>query len=162
MATSMVAGCQQLGFFMADRITPEQRSSAMSKVKGQNTKIEVYVRSVLHAKGFRFRKNVKSLPGKPDIVLPKYRTVIFINGCFWHQHEKCKRSTLPKTRTEFWSNKLAGNVTRDKSNIEKLRLMGWKVLTVWECSLRSVSEEKQSFVIEELIDFIKNKYQIKS
>jgi DNA mismatch endonuclease (patch repair protein) len=139
---------------MVDKITPEQRSSVMSKVKGKDTKIERYVRSALHRQGFRFRKNVSDLPGKPDIVLPKYKCVIFINGCFWHQHEGCKRATIPQTRTEYWLNKLAGNVERDKLNKIKLEMQGWKVLTLWECSFRSVSDEKRKPVIEDLINSI--------
>jgi DNA mismatch endonuclease (patch repair protein) len=129
----------------------------MSSVRSKDTKPEVLVRSLLHQAGFRFRKNAKSLPGTPDIVLPKYKCVIFINGCFWHQHKGCKRATVPKTRIEFWVNKLAGNVERDKLNVAKLESQGWKVLIVWECGLRSVSKEKRNLLIKDLSNSILNK-----
>ena len=99
---------------MTDRITPEHRSWNMSRIKGKDTKIEVKVRSWLFSKGFRFRKNDRRYPGTPDIVLPKYKTVIFINGCFWHRHEGCRYATTPKTRTEFWMNKFEKNVENDR------------------------------------------------
>jgi len=135
---------------MVDKISPEERSRVMSKVKGKDTEIERFVRSALHRRGFRFRKNVSDLPGKPDIVLPKYKCVVFINGCFWHQHEGCKRATVPKTRTEFWINKLNRNKERDKLNKDKLESAGWKFLTLWECSFRSIPEEKRNVVIDDL------------
>lgn len=142
---------------MADRITDAQRSKVMSKVRSKDTAIELYVRSALHRCGFRFRKNVSDLPGKPDIVLPKYKCVVFINGCFWHQHEGCKRATVPQTRAEFWTKKLEGNKKRDTLNKAELEVRGWKVLTVWECSFRSVSEEKRNLVIKDLSNSITNK-----
>jgi DNA mismatch endonuclease (patch repair protein) len=117
-------------------MTPAQRSRAMSKVRGKDTGIELFVRSALHQRGFRFRKNVASLPGRPDIVLPKYRTVIFVNGCFWHGHENCKASKLPETRHEFWEQKISGNVARDARHFKTLREDGWKVLIIWECALK--------------------------
>jgi len=135
---------------MVDKISPEERSRVMSKVKGKDTKIERFVRSALHRRGFRFRKNVPDLPGKPDIVLPKYRTVIFVNGCFWHQHEGCKRSALPATRTEYWKTKLTRNVERDRLNTELLESRGWRVLTLWECRFLSVPKEERDIVIDEL------------
>ena len=108
----------------------------MSKVSGKETKPEILVRKLLFSKGFRYRKNVKSLPGNPDIVLPKYKTVIFVHGCFWHQHEGCRKSSRPTTNVEFWNNKLNKNVARDASNLNHLKKAGWKVLTVWECELK--------------------------
>ena len=121
---------------MADKITPEHRSWNMSRIKGKDTKIEVKVRSWLFAKGFRFRKNDRRYPGTPDVVLPKYRTVIFINGCFWHRHEGCRYATTPKTRTEFWQKKFDRNVANDIRHKEELEAMGWNVITVWECELK--------------------------
>ena len=120
---------------MADKFSTERRSSIMSKISGKDTKPEILVRKYLFSKGFRFRKNVKDLPGKPDIVLPKYKTIIFVNGCFWHGHENCKKAILPATNTKFWREKISGNIIRDKENIQKLREMGYKVITVWQCEL---------------------------
>jgi DNA mismatch endonuclease vsr len=120
---------------MSDIYSKSKRSSIMSKISGKDTKPEILVRKYLFSKGFRFRKNVKNLPGKPDIVLPKYKAVIFVNGCFWHGHENCKKSTLPATNTEFWREKISGNIIRDKGNIQKLIGMGYKVITVWQCKL---------------------------
>ncbi len=120
---------------MSDIYSKSKRSSIMSKISGKDTKLEILVRKYLFSKGFRFRKNVKDLPGKPDIVLPKYKTIIFINGCFWHGHENCKKAILPATNTRFWREKISGNIIRDKGNIQKLREMGYKVITVWQCEL---------------------------
>lgn len=120
---------------MTDRITPEHRSWNMSRIKGKDTKIEVKVRSWLFSKGFRFRKNDRRYPGTPDIVLPKYKTVIFINGCFWHRHEGCRYATTPKTRTEFWQEKFDRNVVNDRKHKEELEAMGWNVIVIWECEL---------------------------
>ena len=108
----------------------------MSRIKGKDTKIEVKVRSWLFAKGFRFRKNDRRYPGTPDVVFPKYRTVIFINGCFWHRHEGCRYATTPKTRTEFWQKKFDRNVANDIRHKEELEAMGWNVTTLWECELK--------------------------
>lgn len=129
--------------FMADNLTTQQRRYAMSQVRGQNTKPEKTVRSLLHRLGFRFRKNVKNLPGKPDIVLPKYRTAIFVNGCFWHGHENCKRATMPNTRREFWEKKISSNISRDKRSIELLQQNGWRVMTIWQCQLRNQKESEE-------------------
>ena len=126
---------------MTDRITPEHRSWNMSRIKGKDTKIEVKVRSWLFSKGFRFRKNDRRYPGTPDIVLPKYKTVIFINGCFWHRHEGCRYATIPKTRTEFWQEKFDRNVANDRKHKEELETMGWRVITLWECELKKNSFE---------------------
>ncbi len=124
---------------MADHISSEHRSWNMSRIKGKDTKIEVQVRSWLFSRGFRFRKNDKRYPGKPDIVLPKYKTVIFINGCFWHRHEGCKYATTPKTKTEYWEEKFARNIRNDEIHKKQLEQMGWSVITVWECQLKKTA-----------------------
>ena len=121
---------------MSDKLTPEKRSWNMSRIKGKDTKIEVEVRKYLFSKGYRFRKNDKRYPGKPDIVLPKYHVAIFVHGCFWHQHEGCKDATTPKTRTEFWLEKFDKNVKNDRIKQEKLRKLGWKVIVIWECEIK--------------------------
>lgn len=118
------------------------RSYNMSMIRCANTKPEREVRSALHRRGFRFRINVKDLPGKPDIVLPKYRKVIFVHGCFWHQHRHCEKSHLPKSRISFWSQKLSANVARDVRNRTALRALGWKPITIWECEL---TDSKKAF-----------------
>jgi len=115
------------------------RSYNMSRIKGKDTKPEMLVRKYLFAHGFRYRLHVKELPGKPDIVLPKYKTVIFVHGCFWHGHKGCKYFTIPKTRTEWWLNKIKGNTCRDKKAEIELNVLGWKVIVVWECELKSKS-----------------------
>lgn len=117
------------------RVSP-QRSSNMRAVRSGDTKPELMVRKLLHAMGFRFRLRRVDLPGKPDIVLPRYQTVVFVHGCFWHRHT-CKRASMPKTRTEFWEAKLAGNVVRDRRVADELRALGWQVVVVWECETRS-------------------------
>jgi DNA mismatch endonuclease, patch repair protein len=122
---------------MADIITRERRSWNMSRIKGRNTGPEVRLRSLLHRAGFRFRLHAKELPGKPDIVLPKYRAAIFVHGCFWHRHEGCRNATTPSTRTEFWQSKFDSNVSRDERNRTSLQAAGWTVFTVWECELKS-------------------------
>ena len=121
-------------------MTPEQRSRCMSAVKGKDTKPEMMVRKYLFSKGLRFRLHVRSLPGNPDIVLPKYKTVVFINGCFWHGHEGCKYSHLPKSNVEFWENKITANKSRDTANEIKLKQMGWSVIRVWECEIKRVQD----------------------
>jgi DNA mismatch endonuclease, patch repair protein len=115
------------------------RSYNMSRIKGKNTKPEMLVRKFLFAHGFRYRLNVKTLPGKPDIVLPKYKTAIFINGCFWHGHKGCKYFVVPKTRTEWWLNKIKGTQKRDREAEIQLNVQGWKVITLWECQLKNKS-----------------------
>lgn len=121
---------------MSDRLTPERRSWNMSRIKGKDTKIEVEVRKYLFSKGYRFRKNDRRYSGTPDIVLPKYHVVIFIHGCFWHRHEGCKDATTPKTRTEFWLQKLDKNVKNDQIKQEQLKELGWRVIVIWECELK--------------------------
>jgi len=121
---------------MADVHTPKQRSYNMSKIKGKNTKPEMLVRRFLHANGFRYKLHDKTLPGKPDIVLPKYNTIIFVQGCFWHGHENCEYFVIPKTRTEWWRSKINNNQKNDKIAMDMLILNGWKVLEIWECDLK--------------------------
>ena len=108
----------------------------MSCIKGKNTQPEEIVRKYLFSQGFRYRKNDKRLPGTPDIVLPKYRTVIFVNGCFWHGHQGCRYFVVPKTNTDFWMNKIDTNRIRDQKKISELEAMGWKVIVIWECELK--------------------------
>lgn len=124
---------------MADVMTPEQRSQCMAAIRGKDTKPEMIVRKFLFSKGLRYRIQVKNLSGCPDIVFPKYRTVIFVNGCFWHGHEGCKYFRLPKSNVEFWSEKIKTNIARDLKNEARLREQGWRVIRVWECSLKTVA-----------------------
>ena len=126
---------------MADVHTPEQRSYNMSQIRGKNTKPEEIVRKYLFSQGFRYRKNDPRLPGKPDIVLPKYKTVVFVNGCFWHGHEGCRYFVWPKNNAEFWKAKISGNIQRDVQSIRLLRDQGWNVIVVWECELKKANRE---------------------
>jgi DNA mismatch endonuclease (patch repair protein) len=121
---------------MADNLTAQQRSRNMSRVKGRDTKPELLVRSVVHRLGYRFRLHGKELPGRPDLVLPRHRKVIFVHGCFWHGHAGCRRAARPSTNREFWDRKIEGNVARDAANMRALRRAGWKVLVVWQCALK--------------------------
>nr|WP_313217010.1 very short patch repair endonuclease [Stenotrophomonas geniculata] len=134
---------------MVDSLTPEQRSAQMSRIRGANTKLEVLVRKGLHARGLRYRLGGAGLPGRPDIVLPKYRTVVFVHGCFWHGHD-CPLYRLPKTRTEFWEEKIGKNRARDQKVIAALEECGWHVLVVWECSLRGLKTSQQASAIDTL------------
>lgn len=131
----------------------ETRSYNMSCIKGKNTRPEEIVRKYLFYRGFRYRKNDKRLPGTPDIVLPKYKTVIFVNGCFWHGHEGCRYFVVPKTNTEFWTNKIETNRKRDIRKINDLQTLGWKVIVVWECQLK---KEKADITLNNLKTIIKN------
>jgi DNA mismatch endonuclease, patch repair protein len=121
---------------MTDVFSKEKRSLIMSRIKGRNTKPEVLVRSYIHKMGFRFRLDGRGLPGKPDIVLPRHKKVVFVHGCFWHGHKGCKRSKRPSTNEEFWNRKLDLNMERDKRFQGELRLLGWRYLVIWECGLK--------------------------
>ena len=137
---------------MADVHSPETRSYNMSRIKGKNTKPEETVRKYLFAQGFRYRKNDKKLPGKPDIVLPKYHTCIFVNGCFWHRHPGCKYATVPQTRKEFWEKKFQENVLRDQRVYKGLKKLGWNIVVVWECELKKENIDKTlKSIIDQLI-----------
>lgn len=136
---------------MTDIVSPEKRSEMMSGIRGKNTKPEIIVRRLLHRLGYRFRLHRQDLPGKPDIVMPKWRTVIFVNGCYWHGHEDCHLFRPPKSRTEFWTSKIASNQTRDELSQTRLQDAGWKVLVIWECALSkklSLSDEQLALAIE--------------
>lgn len=121
---------------MADVHNKKTRSYNMSRIRSANTKPELLVRRFLHANGFRYSLHKKTLPGKPDIVLPKYKTVIFVNGCFWHGHEDCPYYIIPKTRTTWWIDKIDRNRANDEKAVKALKKLGWKVITVWECNLK--------------------------
>ena len=135
---------------MADVHSPEIRSYNMRQIKGSNTKPEIQVRKFLFSKGLRFRLHDKKLSGKPDIVLPKHGTVVFVHGCFWHGHKNCQKFVVPKTRTDFWLNKINTNILNDKKNKIILRRKGWKVFTLWECRL---NDQK---TLEQLLKQINN------
>ena len=126
----------------------------MSKIRSKKTKPEELVRKYLFSKGFRYRINDKRYPGTPDIVLPKYHTIIFVNGCFWHGHENCKAAKLPKTNTELWKNKILNNIARDKINIEKLKNEKWKVIIIWQCEINTKNNREKR--LELLINEINN------
>jgi len=129
---------------MVDRISPEHRSWNMSRIRDKNTKPEIKVRSLLHKLGYRFRLHRKDLPGKPDIVLPKHNTVIFVHGCFWHRHHRCKYAYKPKSRIDFWETKFKENVNRDRRNRKRLIQLGWKVITIWECKVFDIPKLKKT------------------
>lgn len=134
----------------------ETRSYNMSRIKGKNTKPEELVRKFLFSQGFRYRKNDARLPGTPDIVLPKYKTVIFVNGCFWHGHINCKYFVVPKTNTEFWLNKIETNRQRDARKISELQSLGWRVIVLWECQLKkNVVDETLQSLVNELTEYSK-------
>ena len=138
---------------MADILTQERRSWNMSRIKGKGTKPELLLRSLLHKKGFRFRIHDERLPGKPDIVLPRYRTVILVHGCFWHRHSGCHYAYTPKSRQEFWIKKFRDTVQRDKAQATLLEENGWNLIVVWECELKkdsnSVVERISSTILEQ-------------
>ena len=140
---------------MADIFSKKKRSQIMATISGVETKPEIEVRKFLFSKGFRFRKNVKTLPGKPDIVLPKYKTIILIHGCFWHGHKNCIKSTLPTSNTEFWKQKIEANIVRDKKVKQTLKEAGWKVITIWECKLKNKKtfENKMISLLKQLSCF---------
>ena len=139
---------------MVDTLTKEKRSWNMSRITGKHTKPEILLRSLLHREGFRFRLHHKRLPGKPDIVLPRYRTVIFVNGCFWHRHRNCKYAYTPKSRLEFWLNKFEETVRRDRKKQEMLRTLGWQVLVVWECELEKENTQVISDISARLLESV--------
>ena len=130
---------------MADIHDKKTRSYNMSQIKGKNTKPEILIRKFLFSKGFRYRLFVKKLPGKPDLVLPKYKTVIFVHGCFWHGHGNCKYFVIPKTRTEWWLKKIERNKQIDCDNLQVLQELGWKVLTIFECALKKNIRDKRLY-----------------
>ena len=144
---------------MPDRMTPEQRHDCMASIHSEDTRPEQAVRRELWHRGYRFRKCVRTLPGTPDIVLPKYRTCIFVNGCFWHGHKGCSKFVMPKTRTEFWANKIARNQERDLVNIQRLESIGWSAITVWECELGKSSIENTMEKIESMLEENRTKWE---
>ena len=137
---------------MSDNHSPEIRSYNMSMIRGKDTKPEVKVRKYLFSKGFRFRKNDKRYVGKPDIVLPKYKTMVFVNGCFWHGHKGCKSFVFPKSNIDYWENKIKLNIERDKQNYQSLESDGWNVIVVWECQLKKDIFEKTMADLERKIN----------
>lgn len=141
------------GNVVADVHTPEQRSYNMSRIRGKNTRPEELVRRYLFAQGFRYRKNDARFPGKPNIVLPKYKTVIFVNGCFWHAHEGCKYFVWPKSNVDFWKRKINGNIQRDLRNNQLLSEQGWNVIVIWECQLKKSTFDE---TLQHLVGQIKN------
>jgi DNA mismatch endonuclease (patch repair protein) len=137
-----------------DILTPEQRRLNMSRIRGRDTKPELRIRRGLHGKGLRFRLHQKNLPGKPDLVFPRYRVVIFVHGCFWHGHG-CHLSKMPSTRPEFWRKKIEGNAERDRRVVASLIEDGWRVLTIWECALRGTARRAEEDVLTAAAHFIK-------
>lgn len=135
---------------MADVHSKETRSYNMSRIRSKDTKPEMLVRKFLHKHGFRYRLHVKDLPGKPDIVLPKYKTVIFVHGCFWHGHEGCKYYVVPKTRTEWWVEKIGRNIEKDKAAVKLLLATHWRIIHVWECELKNNFADLQAKMIANL------------
>lgn len=140
---------------MADVFDKKTRSNIMSKVKGKNTKPELQVRSLLHRAGFRYRLTSKNVPGRPDIILPKYRAVILVHGCFWHGHD-CYRFTWPKTRKAFWKKKIEGNRERDARHLEELKAEGWRVCVVWECSLRGKGKISEARLTQRMSGWLRS------
>lgn len=135
---------------MADIFSPEKRSDIMSKIRNKNTRVELIVRKWLFSFGYRFRINDKRYPGTPDIVLPKYRTAIFIHGCFWHHHINCKRANMPKTRKEFWVAKFERNIERDRRKMNLLEQEGWNVIIIWECEIYDNFDERLIRLLSEI------------
>ena len=137
---------------MADVHNKATRSFNMSRIKGKNTKPEMQVRKFLHANGYRYKLHDKKLPGKPDIVLPKYRTVIFVHGCFWHGHTNCKYFVVPKARTQWWTDKINRNKANDEKAIKALKKDGWKVIMVWECKLKPAKADKTLMMLLKVLN----------
>lgn len=133
---------------MTDVFSKEKRSSIMGRIKGMNTRPEILVRSLLHSKGYRFRLHRNDLPGRPDIVLPKYNTVIFVHGCYWHRHAGCKRGkSMPATNVSFWEKKFDGTVKRDRQAKRMLKKLGWQVLIVWECEIKHPDKLRKKLIL---------------
>ncbi|NWL80419.1 very short patch repair endonuclease [Pseudomonas taiwanensis] len=139
---------------MVDVLTSEQRQLNMSRIRGRDTKPEMLIRRGLHARGLRYRLHVKTLPGRPDLVFPRFRTVVFVHGCFWHAHG-CNLSKEPTTRKEFWTSKLEGNAIRDRITLDALQALGWRILIIWECALRGPSRIEYSNVLDRSTYFIR-------
>lgn len=139
---------------MSDIFSLQKRSAIMSKIGGKNTKPEILVRKFIFSKGFRYRINVKTLPGKPDIVLPKYKTAIFVNGCFWHGHN-CKKGKSPSSNIDFWKEKISNNKSRDDKNSDLLIKLGWKVIIIWQCEISKIDDRIKIF--NKLLEDIKQK-----
>lgn len=138
---------------MADIKSKEARSRNMAAIKGKNTRPEEIVRQYLFSNGFRYRKNDKRLPGTPDIVLPKYKTVIFVNGCFWHGHTNCKYFVWPENNMEFWRKKIESNILRDNKKIAQLRSLNWRVIVIWECQLKpKLRQQSLAYLVNEIVD----------
>lgn len=138
---------------MADTISLDKRSWNMSRIRSKDTEAEIKVRKYLFSRGFRYRKNVAQLPGRPDIVMKKYKSVIFVHGCFWHRHEGCKRAATPKTRQEYWLPKFERNIENDRKHIEELEAAGWKVIVLWECEINNDFQE----IMDKTISFLREK-----
>jgi DNA mismatch endonuclease (patch repair protein) len=139
---------------MTDFLTPAERSERMSRIKGKHTRPEVTLRKALHRLGMRYRLHGSGLPGKPDIVFPRYKAIVFVHGCFWHRHPGCSIATTPKSNTDFWLNKFQNNVARDIKVVQELELLGWRVFVVWECNLSSSTKTKST--AEHIAKLIKN------
>ena len=139
---------------MVDIYSKTKRSCIMSKISGKETKPEVLVRKYLFSKGFRYRKNDKRFPGKPDVVLPKYKTIIFVHGCFWHNHKGCKASKLPESNRDFWGGKIDDNVKRDWKHRNELKKLGWKVIVVWQCEInvKTKREKRLGRLVKQIIE----------
>lgn len=135
---------------MADVFSKEKRKEFMSNLKEEGTKIELVVRKWLYSLGYRYRLNDKRLPGTPDIIIPKYKTAIFINGCFWHAHKNCKYFTMPKTRVDFWRKKLSQNTDRDEKKIEEIQKLGWKAIVIWECEIKDNKSDRLISLLNEI------------
>ena len=145
---------------MVDHLTKEKRSWNMRQIKNRHTKPEVLVRSILHRIGYRFKINDKKLPGKPDIVLPKYKSVIFVHGCFWHRHENCSKATTPKTNRDYWDKKFQRNIDRDKEVKQQLQQLGWYVIVIWECEVLSDPVSAISRIVSKLEKSSDRKYSL--
>lgn len=138
---------------MADIVSKEKRREMMAGIQGKDTKPELLIRKAIHRKGFRYKLHDKSLPGKPDLVFPKYKAVIQIHGCFWHLHD-CHLFKWPSTRPEFWQNKISGNKKRDLDNMERLQKLGWRILVIWECALRGKYRKSIDDVVDQIISWL--------